>query len=259
MAGKGKESNDGCFGVVGIFILLAILFAIPKTVWLIIGVAALAGLVAWIAVRMHRASVADREARALAAEKERRERMRDDRRRLLEDVGRKNVGRIDAAAAAIQKVNQSEAAREGWLGDTDFSADLSAVTDAFRQARVLRRTADELKALDYQNEDDRRLLADAESGADRLESGANERVELIRGCATEAARIDESLRQERADAQTAEQRAQLHARLNGLLYGIDAAPATARTESAADRVMARVRGYQEIRQQIQAARDREPG
>ncbi|MEZ5131298.1 MAG: hypothetical protein R2763_06150 [Mycobacterium sp.] len=82
----------------------------------------------------------------------------------------------------------------------------------------------ELSALENPSVDDRRILGEAQSAAADLERAAAERVELIERCATEARLIDESLRNEREDARTAEQRAQLHAKLGSMLYGIKAAP-----------------------------------
>ncbi len=74
---------------------------------------------------------------------------------------------------------------------------------------------------------------------------------MIAKCAREARLVDESLRNERKAARTAEQRAQLHAQLSAMLYGIEAAPDVAPPDSAADAVMARVQAYRDIKNQIQ--------
>jgi len=79
-------------------------------------------------------------------------------------------------------------------------------------------------------------------------------VELIGKCAMEAQRIDKSLRTEREDARLAEQRAELHAKLSAMLYGIEATQDVGPTDSAADAVMARVQAYREIKNQILVAR-----
>ncbi|MDZ7887695.1 MAG: hypothetical protein U5N53_34570 [Mycobacterium sp.] len=55
-----------------------------------------------------------------------------------------------------------------------------------------------------------------------------------------------SLRTEREDAKGVEQRAELHGTLSAMLYGIEAAPDKAPTNSAVDGVMARVQAYREI-------------
>lgn len=81
-----------------------------------------------------------------------------------------------------------------------------------------------------------------------------ERVKLIEKCAAEAEAVDESLRKERADARTAEQRARLHAKLSSMLYGIQATPDTGPLDSTADAVIARVEAYREIKHQIQQSR-----
>jgi hypothetical protein len=88
-----------------------------------------------------------------------------------------------------------------------------------------------------------------------LRQTAIERVELIRKCADEARLIDESL-SERKDARTAAQRAELNAKLSGLLYGIEVTEGDAPATSAAvDGMMSRVEAYRELKNQIQQARD----
>ena len=76
--------------------------------------------------------------------------------------------------------------------------------------------------------------------------------------ALEPGHIDESLHAEREDVLVAEQRAELHAKLSAMLYGIAATPAAVAPDSAVDAVMARVQAYREIKNQIQLARDAEP-
>ena len=155
----------------------------------------------------------------------------------------------------MKRVVESEAARAGWLGDVDFTADIQGLIANFRKVHALREVAGELSALDKPSVDDRRILAEAKSTAADLERAAIERVELIGKCATEAKLIDESLRSEREEARTAEQRAALHAKLSAMLYGIEATPDTGSTDSAADAMIARVQAYREIKNQIQRSRD----
>lgn len=167
------------------------------------------------------------------------------------DYGPENAARVDAAIDAVRRIAASEAARDGWLGDTDFTADIRAIADRYRKSHQLKLTAGKLSALANPSDDDRRIIADATAAARELDAAAGERVALIEKCATEARLIDESLRQERADAKTAQQRAELHAELSGMLYGIEATPAaTAGPSTTADAVLARVEAYREIRQQI---------
>ena len=134
---------------------------------------------------------------------------------------------------------------------------LLGIAENFRKAHALRKVADELSALDNPNADDRRILGEAETTATKLERAGAERVRLIGQCATEAKFIDESLRNERKEARTAEQRAELHSTLSAMLYGIEATPKDTSTDSAADAVIARVQAYREIKNQIQLAREDE--
>lgn len=168
------------------------------------------------------------------------------------DFGSKNVALVDSARAAVKRVAASEAARSGWLGDVDFTADVEAIAARLRKAHELRKVIRDLSALSNPGPDDRKILAEASMAADELESSAAERVNLIQMCAAEADLIDKSLHAERKEMRDAEQRAALHAKLGAMLYGIEAASEPMPTDSAVDGVMARVQAYREIKKQIQA-------
>ncbi len=196
-----------------------------------------------------------RAERATAAERDRKAQALVEKERRVEKLGKRNAGLVESALAAVKKVSDSEAARKGWLGDLDFTPDIQAITDNFEKAHALRQVVRELSALDNPSAEDRKLLAEARAAARKLETTANERVELIGECAAKAGLIDQSLRDERAEAKTAAQRAELNAKLSALLYGIEATREPAPADSAAvDAVMSRVAAYQEIQRQIQQAR-----
>lgn len=252
----GKDSEDGCAkvlsgAVVGIIVLIAM---IPKEVWVFLGVGAGVALGVWLAIKglaaykKSRAEAAKRERAARAA------RAAAATRQLIEKIGKKNFLLVQSAQTSVQNVAASEAARAGWLGDVDFTADITGIIATFGQAYALRKVAGELSGLDSPSADDRKIFGEANATAEDLERAALERVTLIGKCATEATLIDESLQQEREDARTGEQRAQLHAKLSSMLYGIEAAPATTSADSTADAVMARVQAYREIKNQIQHVR-----
>jgi hypothetical protein len=260
--GKGSDSTLGG-GIIGIIILIAI---VPKQVWIVLGVTVGVSVLVWLiykamtAYEAHRIEAAEqariREAAdAARAKQEREEAVRKAKQRLIETVGEKNARLVDSARSAVARVEASEAARAGWLGEVDFTTDIQAIADKFQKAHALRQVAKDLGALDKPSADDRLILAEANTTVANLESAAIERVELIQKCASEAGLIDESLRTERADAKTAEQRAQLHAKLSAMLYGIEATPDFAPSDSAADAVMSRVQAYQEIKREIMRVRD----
>ena len=262
---KGKGSDSAVGGIVGVIILIAI---VPRQVWIVLGVTIGVAILVWLiykamaAYEAHRIEAAEqariREAAyAARAKQERDEAVRNARQRLIETLGEKNAGLVHSAQTAITRVEASEAARAGWLGEVDFTTDIRAITDKFQKAHALRLVAKDLGALDKPSADDRLILAEANTTIANLESAAIERVELIQRCASEARLIDESLRTERVDAKTAEQRAQLHAKLSAMLYGIEATPEFAPSDSAADAVMARVQAYQEIKREIMRVRDAE--
>lgn len=262
MSSRGSE-KIGCGTVLGVLVLIAV---IPKSVWITLGilvaVAALIVFVSWAVNENDKRLVAKREreraeeaARVAAAKRERVEKARKRKQQRTKTLGKANTARLESALAAVKQVGASEAARSGWLGEVDFTADIRGITDNFRQAHALREVVDKLSALDKPNQDDRKILSEARTTVAELERAACERVELIEKCATQARLIDKSLQEEREDARTAEQRAELHAKLSAMLYGIEAAPDTTPTDSAADAVMARVQAYLEIKNQIQQARD----
>lgn len=252
-----KDSNEGCVTAVGVavFLVIGAIMAIPKEVWIVLGIGT--GGVVVVGAGVAGAQAVQRRGQ------EARERKREEQaavaaaaeRKRVASLGVGNAARIDSARAAVTQVVASEAARTGWLGEVDFSTDLTAITENFRKATALRKVHRELAALASPTADDRRILGEAKATAEELEEAANERVDLILKCATEARRVDESLRREREDAKTAEQRAELHAKLSAMLYGIEVTPQDAQADWASERVMARVAAYREIKDRIQRARD----
>jgi hypothetical protein len=249
-----KRSSEG--GSIGgaLFGLLILIALIPKPVWIAFGVAVAITLVCWLVYRSVEAwnkHVAEREELNRLAEAER---TAAERQRRIDTLGKANAARLESALDAVERVAASEAAQAGWLGDVDFSADIQQVTANFEKVHALRAVTTEMSRLTKPSAEDRRILAEAKATADKLERAGIERVDLIGKCAKEAELIDKSLRTEREDARVAEQRAELHAKLSAMLYGIEAAPDTTPTDSAVDAVMARVAAYREIKQQIHQAR-----
>lgn len=173
-----------------------------------------------------------------------------------QDLG-PNSALVESTLAAVQTLTTSEAARTGWLGDDfNFDLDINVITEKLRKAYDLQKVADRLSILRNPTSADSKILVEAKTTIEQLENAARQRVELVAKCATEAQLIDNSLKKERADARTAEQREELHAELSGMLYGLKATPETAPHHSAAaDGVMARVKAYREIKDQLQLVRD----
>lgn len=251
---KGGETNSGCVGVFGILLVIGLIASIPMEVWIGLSGLIVTGVLVWAVLKALPVLEAKRARRTAAAAQRRRDEEAARQRQRVVDLGEMNVGRIDSALAAVQQVADSRAAREGWLGDVDFSVDIQGITDTYARAQQMRRVTWELQALSSPTADDRRLLSEAHATATQLEAAATARVDLILRCALEAQSIDESLRREDEQAQTAAAREALHRELSTLLYGVGAAPSAEAADSAADRVMARVAGYREIKQQITLAR-----
>jgi hypothetical protein len=202
-------------------------------------------------VRKVQAATAEKQAAEAKQQAQQRSRNLRQQREYL--YGR-NAAFVVSALDSVKRVVASEAARTGWLGDVDFGPDTKVIADNLQKAHALRKVADRLSGLDNPGADDRRILEEANTTIAELETIALKRVELIAQCATEAELIDESLRKERADARTAQQRAALHAKLSGMLYGIEATPTATSMESGVDGVMARVQAYREVKNAIKQAR-----
>jgi len=251
MSRKSGNAGNGIGALV--FFILFLIAAIPKEVWIALGVVAgLAVVVAAISwgikkYEEHRTAV------EAAAERAREERARWERQHRVDTLGKENAALVESALVVIEELSRTEAARAGWLGDIDFSADIAAVTANLEKAHALRGVINELRALKNPSDDDRKILAEARATAGELESAARTRLDLIGRCAQEARLIDKSLQDEREHARTEAQRAELHARLSAMLYGIEKAPDGAPRDSAADAVMARVQAYRDIKNQIQLA------
>ncbi|MCK0173849.1 MULTISPECIES: tripartite tricarboxylate transporter TctB family protein [Mycobacteriaceae] len=258
-----KSSSGGSVGF-AIFVLLALLAQIPKPVWIALGIAVGVAAVCWfvyacveawdqhLLAKEEQARIEHAEAVA-AAKREREEKARRLKQHRLDTLGKDNAARLESALSAVRRIAATEAARDGWLGDVDFTADIQAITANFEQVHALRAVTGKLSALSKPSADDRRILAEAKATADTLERAAVGRVNLISKCAKEAQLIDESLREEREDARVAEKRAELHGKLSAMLYGIEATPDNTPENSAVDTVMARVAAYREIKQQIRLA------
>ncbi|MGU3499447.1 hypothetical protein [Mycobacterium sp. C31M] len=261
-----SKPSDGSnvFGAifVGIVVLIAM---VPKAVWITLGVAAAIALVTWLVyaivkgvqegrVESEKQARAQRAAQAAAAKREAEAQARKEKQRRIDTLGKNNASLVEDALKAVTQVAGSEAARAGWLGDIDFSADIGWITRTFAKTHSLQGVTGKLSALSKPSADDRRILAEAKATIAQLEDAAKQRVALISRCAVEARHIDASLRTEREDARIAEQRAELHGKLSAMLYGIEAAPDTTPTDSAADAVMARVQAYRDIKQQIDKSR-----
>lgn len=260
---SGKNSS-GVGGLV--FFVIVLIAMVPTPVWIALGAVIVVGAVSWagykivVALERRHAEAQRRmrieeSKRAADAKREREERIRQEKQHRIDTLGKQNAALVESALSAVKQVTASEAARSGWLGDVDFSVDIAGITENFEKAHALREVIGKLSALDKPSAEDRKILAEARTTAANLELAATERVELIGKCAKEAQLIDKSLRTEREDARVAEQRAELHAKLSAMLYGIEATPDTGPADSAVDAVMARVQAYREIKNQIQRARE----
>jgi len=177
------------------------------------------------------------------------------RARLVEEFGADGAELLDSAQAAIDRIERSEAATGGWLGnDLDFTGDFTAIRENCRAAVELNGLIKELSALADPDSDDVAMLADARTKARQLHVQCRQRVDDLQMCADKAEEIDQSLRDDRARAQLAEKRDEVRSRMAAKLYGIDAAPSQT-ASSSVDKITALAAAYAEIRGKV----DREGG
>lgn len=159
---------------------------------------------------------------------------------------------LENAEAAVERIQRTEAAQAGWLGDPadlDFSADLQFIADNTANARRLRNLIFELGGIPNPSPADRTLITDAEREIDSLAVHSIERTRLLESCAEKAERIDESLREDRENERNELHRDEVRARMSALLYGTGAVPASTPSESA-DRVVALTAAFQELKDTI---------
>ncbi len=167
--------------------------------------------------------------------------------RLAEEFGVDGVAMLDNAQAAVDRIERSEAATSGWLGnDLDFTSDLTAIRENCRATIELNGLIKELGELADPGSDDLAMLDDARTKAWQLAARSRQRVSDLRMCADKAEEIDQSLRDDRARAQLAEKRDDVRSRMAAKLYGIDAAPSEA-PSSSVDKITALAEAYAEIR------------
>ncbi|MUL80129.1 hypothetical protein [Mycolicibacterium sp. CBMA 226] len=167
--------------------------------------------------------------------------------RLVEEFGVDGVVLLDDAKTAIERIERSEAAIDGWLGDDlDFTGDLTAIRENCRTTRQLDELITELSDLADPGSGDVAMLEDARSKVRQLEFQSRRRVEALRTCADKADEIDQSLRDDRARAAVAERRDDIRSRMAATLYGIDLAPSSA-PSSSVDKITALAAAYAEIR------------
>jgi len=177
------------------------------------------------------------------------------RARLVEEFGADGVELLDGAQAAIDRIEQSEAAIGGWLGnDLDFAGDLTAIRENCRATVELNGLIAELNALAEPDSDDLAMLEDARTKARQLHLQSRQRVDDLRLCADKAEEIDRSLRDDRARAALAEKRDDVRSRMAAKLYDIDVAPSQT-PSSSVDKITALAAAYAEIRGKV----DREGG
>lgn len=207
-------------------------------------------IAAWVVVfRAVRADASRRrhaEQRKIRQQAEAQQRHALRRRQRIEEFGQEGLKLLDEADAAVERIMSTEAARTGWLGRLDFSADHAAIADILRKATTIRNVMAESWAIPNRSEVDTKMMKDARRALNELDSSARQRVMLLSNCAEEATQIDRILRDDREKQRAALQRDEVRSRLNALLYGIELTSSSTPSDSV-DALKARVGAFHELR------------
>ena len=168
------------------------------------------------------------------------------KRRRVDEFGADGVQLVDRADAAVRRIMSSEAATQGWLGELDFTGDVSMIANTLRKVTALRTAAAEWAAIPNATADDDRILRDAQRAATKLEAAVAERVKILHDCSLQAERVDQTLHQQREQAAITEQRDDVRSRLDVMINGVEMTPSSPSSDST-DAVKARVAAFLELK------------
>lgn len=204
----------------------------------------------WIAIYLvlrERARTRPQRERAKAQQKRQAERQR------VDEFGADGVELMDRADAAVRRIVSSEAATQGWLGELDFTADVSMIADTLRKVTALRTAAAVWAAIPNATADDERMHREAQRAAAQLEAAVAERVKVLHDCSLQAERVDQTLHRQREQAAITQQRDDIRGRLSAMIDGVEMTPNGAPSEST-DAVQARVAAFLELKGIIEEQR-----
>ena len=170
-------------------------------------------------------------------------------RKRLDSFTKDGLALLGRARAAVAAVRNTEAARDGWLGeaaDLDFDADVNAISEALLQARRIEKVAERTKKIPDPSPDDTAMLRDAQKTVKELRSEAKSRVKILDDCATQAREIDRLLAEERRREENDRQREAARRQLAAELFVAEVRPA-ARESDTADAIAAHVAAFKELK------------
>ena len=243
-------------GFVSAFAALRV-FSIHGDGWWLLPVGVFAATLAGVKATAINTRDRQREAeRQRVAEQQQRveQRKQRGRRERVERLGKDGIKTLVQMKAAVKRIAETEAAREGWLGDAaeiNFSADLLLTEDQLAKMVAIRAMIGEAKRLPNPTDDDKEMAKEAEAAVRKLEAAVRERIQMIEGCARKAEEVDETLRAERRRAAVAEQRDALRGRLGAMLSGVELTPDSPPSDSV-DAVNARAEAFRELKDSIES-------
>jgi hypothetical protein len=176
----------------------------------------------WFAVA-RRDHEADKQRRRLAASRRHAEQLDRERRDRADRLGKDGLRILDKLNLAISRIRETDAARDGWLGDIgdiNFSLDLLQTEEQLAQITALRNKIREANQLGQLSSADVKLTKEATTAAQSLEVAVRERVTRIEECARKAREIDRALLAQRKEAADADQRDAIREQLAALLAAV---------------------------------------
>ncbi|PXW31306.1 UNVERIFIED_CONTAM: hypothetical protein DES50_10572 [Williamsia faeni] len=127
---------------------------------------------------------------------------------------------VEKAREAVATISSSDAARGGWLGDNDFSADLFWIASSAVQASAMEELVDKLKP--SKRPSDKAAAADGRQWLDEQRTKLDDRIRLLEDAAKHARSVDIRLIRQQETAHRLALRdaeavrlAAIRARLNG--------------------------------------------
>ena len=189
---------------------------------------------------------AEQEERRAAARKAVAERKR------VDSFTKDGLALMQRAHSAADDVRATEAARDGWLGesaDLDFSADLVLISEALLQARRIEKVMERTKKIPDPSPEDVDMLRHAAKTVKTLRTDAKSRVRIIDDCVRQAREIDRLLAEERRQQEFDKQREAARRQLAAELYVAEVRSSPSESDTA-EAIAARVQAFRELKNLI---------
>lgn len=162
--------------------------------------------------------------------------------------------KILLARQLVYSVMTSEASRDGWIGDVDFSHDLYTIASVAIKASTTQHLLDEMDSLPDRTVEDNMAVEEGKELLGRLDVEIAERISLLQKAADGAHSIDDALDLRRTNAMIAERREELRIKLTSASQ--PGTPAVEPPGRTTDLIESRVAAFHDVQEIIAKARGR---